>query len=46
MKRFCEDLREHAMKMIDYEKKEMIPLKKHLLLMCSMELHSTKTIIK
>ena len=26
MKSFCKDLREHAMKMIDYEKKEMIPL--------------------
>ena len=26
MKRFCKDLREHAMKIIDYEKKEMIPL--------------------
>ena len=25
MKRFCKDLREHAMKIIDYEKK-MIPL--------------------
>ena len=24
--KFCEDLREHAMKMISYEKKEMIPL--------------------
>ena len=26
MKGFCEDLREHAMKIIDYEEKEMIPL--------------------
>ena len=26
MKRFCKDLRENAMKIIDYEKKEMIPL--------------------
>ena len=26
MKRFCGDLREHTMKIIDYEKKEMIPL--------------------
>ena len=28
MKNFCLDLREHATKIIDYEKKEMIPLKK------------------
>ena len=26
MKRFCKDLREHAMKIIQYKKKEMIPL--------------------
>ena len=26
MERFCKDLREHVMKKIDYEKKEMIPL--------------------
>ena len=26
MEKFCKDLREHAMKIIDYEKKEMIPL--------------------
>ena len=26
IKRFCKDLRRHAMKIIDYEKKEMIPL--------------------
>ena len=26
MERFCKDLREHAMKTIDYWKKEMIPL--------------------
>ena len=26
MERFCKDLREHAMKIIDYEEKEMIPL--------------------
>ena len=26
MERFCEDLREHTMKIINYEKKEMIPL--------------------
>ena len=26
MKKFCEDLREHAMKIINYEKKKMIPL--------------------
>ena len=26
MKTFCKDLREHAMKIIDYEKKEIIPL--------------------
>ena len=28
MKNFCLDLREHATKIIDYEKKEMIPLTK------------------
>ena len=28
MKKFCKDLREHATKMINYEKKEMIPLTK------------------
>ena len=28
MKKFCEDLREHATKIINYEKKEMIPLTK------------------
>ena len=28
MKNFGPDLREHATKMINYEKKEMIPLKK------------------
>ena len=28
MKNFCLDLREHATKIINYEKKEMIPLKK------------------
>ena len=27
MKRFCKDFREHAMKLVDYGKKEMIPLK-------------------
>ena len=26
MERFCKDLREHAMKIINYEKKGMIPL--------------------
>ena len=26
MKRFCKDLREHAVKIMDYEKKEMIQL--------------------
>ena len=26
MERFCKDLREHAIKIIDYEKKEIIPL--------------------
>ena len=26
MERFCKDLKEHAMKIIHYEKKEMIPL--------------------
>ena len=26
MEKFCKDLREHAMKIINYEKKEMIPL--------------------
>ena len=28
MKKFCLDLREHAAKIINYEKKEMIPLTK------------------
>ena len=28
MKTFCEDLRKHATKIINYEKKEMIPLAK------------------
>ena len=28
MKNFCLDLRKHATKMINYEKKEMIPLTK------------------
>ena len=28
MKNFCSDLREHVTKIIDYEKKEMIPLTK------------------
>ena len=28
MKKFCKDLREHATKMINYEKKKMIPLTK------------------
>ena len=28
MKNFCLDLREHASKIINYEKKEMIPLTK------------------
>ena len=26
MKKFCEDLKEHATKIINYERKEMIPL--------------------
>ena len=26
MKKFCKDLREHAIKIINYEKKKMIPL--------------------
>ena len=26
MKKLCKDLKEHAAKIIDYEKKEMIPL--------------------
>ena len=26
MKRFCKDLKEHATKLLNYEKKEMIPL--------------------
>ena len=26
MENFCKDLREHVMKIINYEKKEMIPL--------------------
>ena len=28
MKKFCKDLREHATKTINYEKKDMIPLTK------------------
>ena len=28
MKKFCKDLREHATKIIDYEKKDMTPLPK------------------
>ena len=28
MKNFCLDLREHATKIINYEKRDMIPLKK------------------
>ena len=28
MKNYCPDLREHAIKIINYEKKEMIPLTK------------------
>ena len=28
MKKFCKDLREHATKLINYEKKDMIPLTK------------------
>ena len=28
MKKFCKDLREHATKIINYEKKDMIPLTK------------------
>ena len=28
MKNFCLDLKEHAIKIINYEKKEMIPLRK------------------
>ena len=28
MTKFCKDLREHATKIINYEKKEMIPLTK------------------
>ena len=28
MKEFCKDLKEHATKIINYEKKEMIPLTK------------------
>ena len=57
MKRFCKDLRENAMKIIDLEKKEMILLsfmkskkfvtcvKNALVLIMTMELHSTKSII-
>ena len=26
MERFCKDLRDHAMRIVNYEKKEMIPL--------------------
>ena len=29
MKKFCKDLREHAIKIINYEKKKMIPLNEH-----------------
>ena len=29
MKKFCKDLREHATKLINYEKKDMIPLTKN-----------------
>ena len=28
MKKFCKDLREHATKIINYEKKDMLPLTK------------------
>ena len=28
MKKFCKDLREHATKIINYEKKDMVPLTK------------------
>ena len=28
MKKFCKDLREHAIKIINYEKKKIIPLTK------------------
>ena len=33
MERFCKDLRDHAMKIINYEEKEMIPLIKKISLM-------------
>ena len=29
MKKFCKDLREHGTKLINYEKKDMIPLTKN-----------------
>ena len=57
MKRFCKDLRENAMKIIDFEKKEMILLsfmkrkkivtcvKNAVVMIMTMELHSTKSII-
>ena len=40
MKNFCLDLREHETKIINYEKKEMIPLTKK-----EEEMHNKKTLL-
>ena len=56
MKKFCKDLREHATKIINYEKKKMIPLtteekihynEQNICYICKKEFHkSDKNIIK
>ena len=45
MKNFCLDLREHATKVINYERKEMIPLKDLVLMIAIKNILRLETIV-
>ena len=49
MKKFCKDLREHATKIINYEKKKMIPLitqKKYIIMNKKFVIYARKNLIR
>ena len=49
MKKFCKDLREHATKIINYEKKKMIPLsteEKYIIMNKNFVIYARKNLIR
>ena len=46
MKKFCKDLREHATKIINYEKKKMIQKKKYIIMNKKFVIYARKNLIR